>query len=405
MVGAGWIQSVHNPARMTEPVLRVTWTDPETGRHGYAVVDTLVGGVAAGGTRLRAGVTLEEVERLAHAMSLKNGSLGIPSGGAKFGVDADPSEPQAQAILTRFVRHLKPLFETMVATGEDLGTSPALLDTVFRAAGVDSSLHAGLARTGDPAAARARVAQGLTVLEGGVALVDLVGGYGVAEATLAAVSELGLGEPARLRASIQGFGSMGGSSARYLSRAGVRVVAIADVRGTVSNPAGLDVETLLRSRSAQGEIDRAALRPGDGQAPGDAWLAAEADILVPAAVADAIHEGNCDQVRARLIAEAANIPTTAGAEARLLERGVTVLPDFIANAGTNAYLWWLVLGQVEPTAESAFAVIGRTMRTAVPAALRLATEQNRSPREAAAKLALDRVAEMARAAGPTVAHT
>ena len=119
---------------MAEPVLRLTWTDPETGRHGYAVVDTLVGGVAAGGTRLRAGVTLQEVERLAHAMSLKNGSLGIPSGGAKFGVDADPSEPQAQAILTRFVRHLKPLFETMLVTGEDLGTSPALLDEVFRAA-------------------------------------------------------------------------------------------------------------------------------------------------------------------------------------------------------------------------------------------------------------------------------
>lgn len=389
---------------MPEPILRLTWTDPETGRHGYAVVDTLVGGVAAGGTRLRAGVSLAEVERLAHAMSLKNGSLGIPSGGAKLGVDADPSEPDAQAILTRFVRHLKPLFETMLVTGEDMGTTPALLASVFRDAGIDSSLHAGLVRSGDPAAALARVAQGLTIEEEGVALVDLVGGFGVAEAALAAVEHLGLGEAAGLRASIQGFGSMGGSSARYLARAGVRVVAIADVHGTVSNPNGLDVEQLLRARSAGGDIDRSSLGAGDVQAGTDAWLGAEAEILVPAAVADAIDEANCDRVRARLVVEAANIPTTSAAERRLRERDVTVVPDFIANAGTNAYLWWLVLGEIEPTVASSFEAIGRTMRAAVPAALRLAAEQGRSPRDAAAELALARLAEMARTSEPAAAR-
>ncbi|HKT83134.1 MAG TPA: Glu/Leu/Phe/Val dehydrogenase dimerization domain-containing protein, partial [Solirubrobacterales bacterium] len=206
-----------------------------TGRHGYAVVDTLVGGVAGGGTRLRAGVTLDEVERLAHAMSLKNGSLGIPAGGCKLGVDADPADPEAKGVLTRFVQTLKPLFESMLVTGEDMGTSPALLDEVFKAAGVDTSLNAALAVSGDREAAQRRVTRGLAANEEGVALVDLVGGFGVAEAALASARELGL-EPGGLRASIQGFGSMGGSSARYLARAGVRVVAIADVAGTVVNP-------------------------------------------------------------------------------------------------------------------------------------------------------------------------
>jgi glutamate dehydrogenase (NAD(P)+) len=379
---------------VTEPILRLTWTDPETGRHGFAVVDTLVGGVAAGGTRLRAGVTLEEVERLAHAMSLKNGSLGIPSGGAKFGVDADPSDPLAEQLLTRFVTHLKPLFETMLVTGEDMGTSPALLDRVFKAAGVDSSLHAALARTGNPAAALARLNTALATEVEGVLLVDLVGGYGVAEAALAAVDALALGSPADLRASIQGFGSMGGSTARYLSRAGVRVVAVADARGTVVNPQGLEVERLLQSRTATGEIDRAALRATDGEAGGEAWLSAEAEILVPAAVADAINESNEARVGARLVVEAANIPTTAGAESRLRDRGVTVVPDFIANSGTNAFLWWLVLGEIEATAESAFANIGRTMRSAVPAALRAAADRGLSPRQAAAELALARLAEI-----------
>lgn len=380
---------------MAEPVLRVTWTDPETGRHGYAVADTLVGGIAAGGTRLRAGVTLEEVERLAHAMSLKNGSLGIPSGGAKFGVDADPAEAIAEPLLTRFVARLKPLFETIFVTGEDMGTSPGLLDRVFKAAGVDSSLHAGLARTGNPAAALARLNTALATEVEGVLLVDLVGGFGVAEAALSAVEALGLGSPSGLRASIQGFGSMGGSTARYLARAGVRVVAVADVHGTVLNPGGLDVEALLRSRSATGEIARDTLRPSDRQAGAEAWLDADADILVPAAVADSINEANADRVRARLVVEAANIPTTAGAEARLRSRGVVVVPDFIANSGTNAFLWWLVLGEIEPTAESALGNIGRTMRHAVPAALAAAAERGVSPREAASELALARLAALA----------
>src|SRR5207302_7613302 len=207
----------------------------------------------------------------------------------------------------------------------------------FREAGVDSSLHAALARTGDPAAALARLSRGLAVKVDGIALVDLVGGYGVAEAALAAAERLELGAPTGLQASIQGFGSMGGSSARYLSRAGVRVIAVADVHGTVSNSDGLDVEALLRGRTEQGEIDRQTLGPGDVEGVAGAWLTAPADILVPAAIADAIDAAAADQVRARLIVEAANIPTTAEAEEKLLRRGVTVVPDFIANNGTNAF--------------------------------------------------------------------
>ena len=379
---------------MAEPLLRVTWTDTETGRHGYAVIDLLVGGVAAGGTRLRAGVTLDEVERLAHAMSLKNGALGIASGGAKCGIDADPSEPEAKAIVARFVRDLRPLFATVLVTGEDMGTSPALLDEVFHAAGLDSSLHAALRVSGDTAAAHARLQAGLAAAQDGVALVDLVGGFGVAEAALAAAAEVGLAASG-LRVAIQGFGSMGGSTARYLARAGHSVVAVSDVRGTVFNEGGLDVERLLARRSDLGEIDRAALGPDDAELERDAWLRAEAEILVPAAVPDAIREDNCDRVRARLVVEAANIPTTAGAEELLARRGVTVVPDFIANAGTNAWLWWLVLGQVEPTVESAFTAIGRSMREAVPAALRAARSSARTPRAAAAEQALARLAEMA----------
>ena len=195
-------------------------------------------------------------------------------------------------------------------------------------------------------------------------------------------------QPRTTRAAIQGFGSMGGSSARFLARKGVRVVAIADAGGTIANRDGLDVEHYLAARNGHGEIDRAMLRAGDRQLERDDWLRAEAELLVPAAVADTINEGNCDQLTAGLIVEAANIPTTAGAEQRLAERGVLVIPDFIANAGTNGWAWWVLLGMVEPGADAAFGKIAESMRLTVGAMLRLAAEERITPRAAAVRVAL-----------------
>ena len=95
-----------------EPRLRVIWTDPITGRKGYAVIDRMVNGLAGGGTRMRAGVTLEEVERLARTMSYKNGAFNLPGGGAKGGLDIDPHDPEARGMLSRYVRAMTPLYRS-----------------------------------------------------------------------------------------------------------------------------------------------------------------------------------------------------------------------------------------------------------------------------------------------------
>jgi glutamate dehydrogenase (NAD(P)+) len=168
----------------------------------------------------------------------------------------------------------------------------------------------------------------------------------------------------------------------------VRIVAIADAGGTIANPDGLEVEHYLAARNEHGEIDRSKLRPGDRELDRDAWLRTDAELLVPAAVADAINEGNCDEITARLIVEAANIPTTAGAEERLAQRGVLVIPDFIANAGTNGWAWWVLLRLVEPGADAAFAKIAESMRTTVGGMLQLADEEKITPRAAAVRVAL-----------------
>src|ERR671930_116067 len=230
-----------------EPRLRLIWTDPVTGRKGYAVIDRFVNGLAGGGTRMREGVTLDEVERLARTMSFKNGAFNLPGGGAKGGVDIDPHDPAARGMLSRFVGAMRPLYRSGWATAEDLGVTQQLLDEVFAEQGVGLSVQAVLDRSGDAAAAGARISAGLREKVDGIGLADCIGGFGVAEAAATAARHLGW-DLQSMTAVIQGFGSMGGSSARYLARKGVRVVGVADVNGCVINADGLDVEALLASR-------------------------------------------------------------------------------------------------------------------------------------------------------------
>ena len=368
-----------------EPFLRVTWTDPVTGRKGYVVIDRLIDGIAGGGTRMRAGLTMEEVERLARTMSIKNGAVRLPSGGAKGGVDIDPHDPEARALLTRFVRAMRPLLETWWATAEDMGTTQDLLNEVFQEVGMRASVEASLNHSGDADAALARLAKGLSTKVGGIGMGDLVGGYGVAAAAAAAVAHRS-GRLTGMRASVQGFGAMGGSTARYLDEQGVKVVAIADVKGTVANPNGLDVERLLATRTALGDIERAELGSSDRQLEREAWLAADAEILVPAAVADAITDQNAGEVRASFVVEAANIPTTEAAQAALRDRGVTVVPDFVANGGTNAWFWWVLLGRVDPAPEPSFAMISETISRTVRDLLSISDREGVTPRQAAEKV-------------------
>ena len=380
---------------MSEPFLRVSWTDPVTGRMGHLVIDRLIDGISGGGTRMRAGLTLDEVERLAWTMSIKNGAVRLPGGGAKGGIDCDPHDPGARAMLTRFVHAMRPWLETCWGTAEDMGTTQDLLDEVFREAGMRTSVEASLNHSGDPDGALARLSAGLTTTVGGIGMGDLVGGYGVAQAAAAAIAHRG-GRIAGMRATIQGFGAMGGSTARYLVELGARVVAIADVRGTVINPDGLDVERLLATRSPLGDVDRGALGADDREAGRDDWLAVDAEIAVPAALADAITVVNESRLAALYVVEAANIPTTEAAQRALHARGVLVIPDFVANGGTNAWFWWLLLGLVESGADASFRKIAETMRRSVADLLTASDRDGITPREAAEAMAERNLDELER---------
>jgi glutamate dehydrogenase (NAD(P)+) len=381
---------------MTTPLLSLTWTDHVTGRQGFLVVDRLVRGVSSGGLRMREGCTLDEVTGLARGMTMKEAlhydpeGRYIPLGGAKGGIDCDPRDPAAYGILVRFLRATGPYVESFWTTGEDLGLTQDLVDRAAAEAGLVSSIQAVYPLLDDETAARRRLAEAFAVEVDGIGLDELAGGCGVAESVLAALDRAGM-PYAGTRVAVQGLGTMGGATARFLSRAGLHVVAVADIKGTIANPAGLDVEALLAGRDAYGTVDRAVLRPGDRELPGDAWLSADTEVLVPAAVSYAIDTSNQGRITARWIVEAANMPVLPAAEALLAARGVTVLPDVVVNSATNAWWWWTLFGDIGADAEEAFAHTRRAMRALVELMLARAEADGSSPRAAAHAIVADRL--------------
>lgn len=387
------------------PYLRVIWSDPESEATGFLVVDRLVTGIGTGGLRTRTGCTLEEVEDLAREMSLKVGVYNVPVGGAKGGIDYPPDAPDVDEVRLRYVQAMRPFLDTIWTTAGDFGTPQASLDAVFARAGLGStSLRAGVRRSPDPDATALDVERQSKDGEEGLTMPELIGGYGVAEAGLAGLEGLGL-DPAECRAVVQGFGAMGGSTALYLAKAGVRVVGVCDAGGLLVNAErGLDVPALLAARQPGGLIDRAVLRPDDVELPKESWLDVDAELLVPAAVSYTITTQNCADVRTRLVVEAANVPVTTDAEHQLTERGVVVLPDFVANAGAAVWAWWVVLGLVSGPVDSR-ELLSRHVRPLVARLLTEWRERAAPPRETAGTIAEENVGRMVESYGGVVELT
>jgi glutamate dehydrogenase/leucine dehydrogenase len=254
-------------------------------------------------------VTLEECMRLARAMTLKNAAAGLSHGGAKSVIAADPKLPAAEKerLIRAFARGIAEL--TSYIPGPDMGTDELCMafirDEIQRAVGLPAAI-------------------------GGIPL-DEIGatGVGLCAAIDVAKDVIGL-DLVGARVAIQGFGAVGMHTARGLLERGARLIAAADSHGTVVAPEGLDVERLCVLKRAGGSVTDLK---GARALPADAIVDVECDIWVPAARPDVLNAQNVDRLKARIVAQGANIPATAEAEQRLHARGVLVLPDFIANAG------------------------------------------------------------------------
>jgi glutamate dehydrogenase (NAD(P)+) len=283
--------------------------EPAIGLQAILVVDNVARGPSIGGVRMAEDVSVEECFRLARAMTFKNAAAGLPHGGGKAVLFGDPRMDKAEKeVLIRALAKALRTEESYIFA-PDMGTDEECMAWVKDEIGRVVALPREI---------------------GGIPL-DEIGatGWGLLNATEIALSTIGLALDGA-RVVVQGYGAVGRHAARFLTEHGARLVGAADSRGAIHNPDGLDVAALGRIKDEGGSVaDFAGGEPLDR----DAVVGLPCDIWIPAARPDVVDEGNVDQLQARLVVEGANIPFTPGAERILHERGVLVVPDFIANAG------------------------------------------------------------------------
>jgi glutamate dehydrogenase (NAD(P)+) len=358
---------------------------------GYRVQHSITRGPGKGGIRYHPDLTLNEVRALAMNMTWKCALVEIPYGGAKGGVRCDPRE-MSEHELERMTRRFASEIMSLIGPGRDvlapdIGTSERemawILDTYNAAAG----MMLGAPVTGKP------------VVVGGSTGRRRATGYGVAECVKMAIGAEGLGPPVRV--AVAGYGDVGRVAAEQLAAEGdyFRIVAAGDVSGGRFAPEGLDVVATARHLDGGGRL--AELPAGERVTP-EQLLEVDCDVLIPAAVGGVIHEDNVEQIRARVIVEGANGPTSFGADKRLVERGVTVVPDILANAGgvIASHLESVQNVQGTPWAPSeTYAGVQRRLQGAFAAASEVAAAQGVALREAALCLAIGRVAEAHRTLG------
>jgi len=341
-----------------DPMLVAHYRDGATGAEAWLVVDTFLHGVAGGGIRMAPDVNETLVKHLAATMSTKLSIVQPPLGGAKCGIRYDSKASDSKEVLGRVVRAFAPFLQNCWVTGSDLGTDWHDVVSACRdQAGIPHPQYALMKAYGGQHdhvidAGIERLSQGTSlVLDAAIDLrmSNAVTGWTVcvsAAEALAAAGEQLKGK----RVAIQGFGAVGGSAAKFLAEAGAKIVAISDEFASIfsRNGSALDIPGLLQLRKmpARKVLDRERVRAKyDYQfAERDAVLYAPVDILVPAAGSHIVID--IDRVRATLIVEGANDPFTEEEETQFFHKGITVIPDAIANAGSAGLYGLLVSGHV-----------------------------------------------------------
>jgi glutamate dehydrogenase (NAD(P)+) len=337
---------------------------PKLDLRAILVIDNVAAGPALGGCRMAPDVTLQECARLARAMTMKNAAAGLPHGGAKSVIMADPkmSAERKEQIVRAFAHAIKDIADYIV--GPDMGLNERAMawmhDEIGRPVGLPREI-------------------------GGIPL-DEIGATGFGLAIAAEVAqdfcEVRL---AGARVAVQGFGAVGKHAARFLAARGAMLVAASDSSGTIVNHKGLDVEALVALKD-QG---RSIVDYGRGERRDrDAIVGVDCDIWIPAARPDVITMANVDSLRAKLVLQGANIPASPEAEERLHQRGILSIPDFIANAGG------VICAAVEyhgGTQSMALETIEEKIRHNTRAVLDTMRLQRVTPRKAAVDLARERV--------------
>jgi glutamate dehydrogenase (NAD(P)+) len=320
---AGLELTVHIPIQLDDGRLEVFT--------GYRVQHSIARGPAKGGIRFAPDVTLDEVRALAAWMTWKCAVVNIPFGGAKGGVICDPallSDFELERITRRYTSEIMDILgPERDVPAPDMNTNAQTMAWIMDTYSMHKRHTVTAVVTGKP-----------TELGGSRGRTEATG-RGCMIVTMQALRKLGM-EPANTRVIVQGFGTVGGMSAKLMARAGVKIICVIEYDGAVYNPRGLDVESVMKHRQETGSITGF---PEGEDVDKDEALLMDCEVLLPAAKENVINSGNADRIKAKIICEGANGPTTSEADAILTEKRIFVLPDILANAGgvTVSYFEWV----------------------------------------------------------------
>ncbi len=369
--------TVHCPVKMDDGSLKVF--------KGYRVTHNDTRGPAKGGLRYHPSVDLDEVKALAMWMTWKAAVVNIPYGGAKGGVKCNPpemSQAELEKVTRRFTWEIAPLIgpESDILA-PDVYTNPQVMAWIMDTYSTLKGYSVPGVVTGKP-----------LELGGSVGRFEATG-KGVLIAVQKVAEHLKLSIKGA-RVVVQGCGNVGGTAARYFSRAGAQVIAISDSKGGLYNSKGLDIERTLdcKSRYKCLMTEKAEAEVISNKD----LLELECDILVPAALGNQITAENAPRLKCRLVAEGANGPTEPEADEILVDKGIFVLPDILANAGgvTVSYFEWVQnLQELLWTEEEVSDRLHKIMTTAVADVMKISRERKVPMRTAAYILGVGRVAK------------
>lgn len=329
---ARWVETLKRPKRALIVDVPIELDNGTIAHYeGYRVQHNTSRGPGKGGVRFHQDVTLSEVMALSAWMSIKNAAVNVPYGGAKGGIRVDP-KTLSHAELERLTRRYTSEIGIIIGPNKDIPAPDVNTNEQVMAWMMDTySMNTGSTATG--------VVTGKPV--------DLGGSLGRREATGRGVFTVGIEAMRRsdmrvdgARVAVQGFGNVGGIAAKLFVEAGAKLVAVQDHSGSIHSDLGIDVPALLRHVQHTGGV--AGFAGADVLANAEFW-GVDCDIMIPAALEGQIHAGNAGQIKAKLVIEGANGPTTPEADDILDNNGVLVLPDVIANAGgvTVSYFEWV----------------------------------------------------------------
>lgn len=315
---------VNIPATMDDGSIKVF--------EGYRVIHSNILGPSKGGIRYDMGVNLDEVKALAAWMTWKCAVVDIPYGGAKGGIKCNPREMSRGEIerLTRsYTSALSEIFgPDRDIPAPDVGTNPEVMGWLMDEYSKTQGKTVSAVVTGKP-----------LVLGGSLGRTEATG-RGVMVSALGALQKLKI-NPFEATCAVQGFGNVGMFAAMLLEERGVKVVAISDISGAYHNENGIDIKAAMVFRNGnKGSLE--GFKGGEIM-DGEELLLLDVDLLVPAALEDVITKENAGKIRAKLIVEGANGPTSADADSIIADKGIMVVPDIQANAGgvTVSYFEWV----------------------------------------------------------------